>query len=245
MQAGHVTSELGRSERYQEKHKHIRGRGLLSSTALGLSDGLVTNLSFLTGFTGAVASVSTIQFAGLASMLAGAASMFFGGVLSARSESALHEADSKREAHEIESEPEEERAELFDLYREKGLTEEEADMVVARVSSDKARFLDDMLLNELHISKSALENPFRIGAAIGLSFLMGAFVPLVPYYIFSPVTTAVIVSAILSSVFLFAAGAWKGQIAKKSAWKSGLETLLVGAVAATLLFLIGRTTTFV
>jgi predicted membrane protein (TIGR00267 family) len=245
MQAAGATPQLRRSERYREKHKHIRWRGLVSSAALGLSDGLITNLAFLSGFGGAVASVGLIRFAGMASMLAGATSMFFGGVLSARSESALYEADSKREAYEIENEPEEEKAEMFDLYREKGLTEEEADMVVSRVSSDRVRFLEDLLLNELHISKSTLESPFRVGAAIGLSFLVGAFVPLAPYYLFSLKTSAVIASAILSSAFLFAAGVWKGRIAKKSVWKSGAETLLVGAVAAALLFLIGRASTFV
>jgi predicted membrane protein (TIGR00267 family) len=239
------TPEPKRSARFHEKHSHIRGRKLVSSMALGLSDGLVTNLSFLMGFGGSVASIGLMQFAGLASMFAGAASMFFGGVLSARSEAALYEADSKREAHEIESEPDEERAELFDFYRSKGLTEEEADMVVSRIASDKRRFLDDMLLNELHISKSALENPFRIGAAIGLSFLLGAFVPLVPYYLLMTKVSAIVGSVVISAVFLFAAGAWKGRIAKKPIWKEGLETLLVGACAAALLFLIGRATTFV
>lgn len=214
--------------------------------ALGLSDGLVTNLSFLTGFGEAIAaSISLMQFAGVASMFAGATSMFFGGILSARSESDLYEADLKREAYEIENEPEEEKAEMFDIYRQKGLTQEEADMVVSRVSSNKARFLEDMLLNELHISKSAQQNPIRIGAAIGLSFLLGAFVPLVPYYLFSSKITAVTASVILSSVFLFVAGAWKGRVAKKPVWKSGLETLAVGAIATTLLFLIGKLTAFV
>jgi predicted membrane protein (TIGR00267 family) len=239
------TPEGGRSKRYTEKHRHIRGRGLVASTALGLADGLVTNLSFLTGFGGAVASVSLIQFAGMASMFAGATSMFFGGFLSARSESALYEADSKREAYEIENELEEERAEMLDLYRGKGLTQEEAEIVVTRISSDKARFLEDMLLNELHISKSALENPLRIGAAIGIAFLVGAFVPLLPYYIISPKAQAVTASVILSAAFLFGAGAWKGRTARKSTWRSGLETLLIGAAATALLFLIGSASKFV
>jgi predicted membrane protein (TIGR00267 family) len=234
-----------RTDRFQEKHKHIRGRGLISSMVLGLSDGLITNLSFLMGFGGAVAGIGLIRFAGLAVMLAGAASMFFGGILGARYESALYEADSKREAFEIEHEPDEEKAELFDIYRQKGLTEEEAETVVTRVSSNKAWFLEDMLLNEVHISRTNLQTPFRIGAAIGLSFMAGAAIPLVPYYLLGLRTTAALASVVLSLAFLFAAGMWKGRIAMKSMWKSGLETLLVGAFAALLLFLIGRASTFV
>src|SRR5215469_7358311 len=93
--AGHM------GPKYQEKHKHIRGRGLISSAALGLTDGLVTNLSFLTGISGAATDMGLIRFAGTAAMLAGAVSMFFGGILAARSERDLFEADSKREAYEI------------------------------------------------------------------------------------------------------------------------------------------------
>jgi hypothetical protein len=79
---------------YVERHPHIAGRGLISASALGLSDGLVTNLAFLTGFSGAVSSDSLIRFAGLAAMLAGTVSMLFGGILRARSEHDLFKADS-------------------------------------------------------------------------------------------------------------------------------------------------------
>ena len=92
-------------EAYVERHAHIGGRGLISAAALGLADGLVSNLAFLTGFGGAVASIDLILFAGVAAMLAGSVSMFFGGILSARSEFDLFKADSNREAYEIEHEP--------------------------------------------------------------------------------------------------------------------------------------------
>src|SRR5438445_13261756 len=61
--------------KYQEKHKHIRGRGLISSSALGLTDGLVTNLSFPTEFSGASASMELYRFAEIAAVLACAFSL--------------------------------------------------------------------------------------------------------------------------------------------------------------------------
>ncbi|MGA2664292.1 MAG: VIT1/CCC1 transporter family protein [Nitrososphaerales archaeon] len=232
-------------ERYQEKHHHIRGRGLISSSALGLSDGLVTNLAFLTGFAGAVDTVGLIRFAGIAAMLAGTVSMFFGGILGARSELDLFHADARREAFEIENEREEEVQELKTLYRDKGLTEAEAEMVVARVSADKERFLEDMLANELHIHRSHLEKPYKVGLVIGLSFLLGSSVPLVPYYLGTDKTLSAVASVASSLAFLFAAGAWKGRIVDRNALRSGLETLMVGAVAAAILFAIGSASTFV
>jgi len=231
--------------RYQEKHTHIVGRGLISSSALGLADGLITNLAFLTGFGGAVSNIDLVRFAGLAALLAGSVSMFFGGVLSARSELDLFNADSAREAYEIDNEPEEELWELKSLYKEKGLTEEEAEVVVKRIASDKKKFLDDMLANELHVSKHDLQNPFKVGGVVGLSFLVGAVVPLGPYYLLSNMGEAIAGSVAISSAFLFSAGAWKGLIVKRTAWKSGLEALLIGAAASSLLYLIGRLFEFV
>src|SRR5208282_10425 len=227
-----------------ERHPHITGRGLISASALGLTDGLVTNLAFLTGFSGAVSSDSLIRFAGLAAMLAGTVSMFFGGILSARSEHDLFKADSDREAYEMEYETEEEKSEMKWIYMDKGLTEQEADMVVAKLLSDKGKFLEDMLTNELHVHRDNLQSPYKLGAVIGLSFLVGSFVPLAPYLAFAR-SSAVVASVAVSLTFLFAAGEWKGRIVKRKPLRSGLETLVIGAAAAAILFVIGSAFVFV
>src|SRR6266581_3749515 len=66
----------------REIHKHIRARSYIGGSALGVSDGLVTNLAFLSGFAAIESGkISLIQVAGLASMLAGAISMFFSEIL--------------------------------------------------------------------------------------------------------------------------------------------------------------------
>lgn len=228
-----------------ERHPHIVGRGVISSAALGLADGLVTNLAFLTGFSSAVSNDALIRFAGLAAMLAGSVSMFFGGVLSARSEHDLFRADAAREAFEMENETDEETDELMAIYREKGLTDHEAGMVVSRLLKNKDKFLEDMLNNELHVHESNLQNPLKLGAVIGLSFLLGALVPLVPYYLALSKPDAVVGSVGLSLTFLFAAGEWKGRMAKRKPLRSGLETLVIGAVAAGVLYAIGSAFVFV
>jgi len=232
-------------DEYVERHPHITGRSLISASALGLADGLVTNLAFLTGFSGAVSSDALIRFAGLAAMLAGTVSMFFGGVLSARSEHDLFKADSSRESYEMEHEPDEEKWELKWIYMDKGLTEQEAETVVSRLLTNKEKFLEDMLTNELHVHEHNLQNPYKLGAVIGLSFLIGAFVPLAPYYLVPAKPYSVGISILLSLVFLFAAGEWKGRIVKRKPLRSGLETLLIGAAAAGILYLIGSAFVFV
>jgi len=229
----------------EEIHKHIPGRGIVSSSALGLVDGLVTNLALLSGFAGGVSSIDLIRFAGIAAVLAGAVSMFFSGILSARSEKELFEADRRREAYEIRHEREEEIGELKELYRNKGLSQDEATMVVSRISEDEDKFLEDLLANELHVHESSLQSPFLVGTVIGLSFLVGALVPVVPYYLYDVRASAAYLSVVLSLVFLFGAGAWRGRLVQKSPWKSGAETLIIGAVASAVLFAIGSVLVFV
>lgn len=226
-------------------HGHIRGRGLISSVALGISDGLVTNLAFLAGFAGSIANLNIIRFAGSAAMLAGAVSMFFGALLAARSEFELFRADKHRESFEIDNEPEEERSELRQFYLDKGLTETEAEIVIRRVTADKQKWLEDMLIHELHLHENVLENPYKISAITGLAFLVGAFVPLVPYLFSATQFVAVPISLAISFSFLFIVGAWKGKLASSRPWRSGAEMLAVGILASVILYLIGRSLVFV
>lgn len=207
---------------------------------MSLSDGLVTNLAFITGFAGGAATLDIIRFAGITVMIAGAVSMFFGGLLAARSESDLFRADAAREMSEIEQEPEEERMELKSFYLQKGLTPDEADLVVNRITSDKRKWLEDLLAHELHIHEKKLENPLKSALSMGLAFLAGAFVPVLSYLILPVKSESLIPSITVSLVFLFAAGVWKGEIAKTRVIQSGIEMLVIGAAASALLFVIGK-----
>jgi predicted membrane protein (TIGR00267 family) len=228
-----------------EKHKHIQARNHIADSALGLSDGLITNLSFLTGFSGAISSITLIRVAGIAAMLAGSVSMFFGGLLATRSHIDLYHADSKREGYEIAHEPEEESRELKNFYLEKGLTEAEAKTVVNRVTSNKDKWLEDMLIHELHLHKSELGNPYKKGAIIGFSFLVGSLVPLLPYLLLTFEDQPIFASLSISLLFLFAVGAWKGRIVGRSIWRSGIEMLSVGVAGSVILYIIGTALFFV
>jgi vacuolar iron transporter family protein len=223
----------------REIHKHIRARSYIGSSALGISDGLVTNLAFLSGFAAATSNLSVIRIAGVASMLAGAISMFFAGIIASRSEYELYQADARREAGEIEEEPEEEKDELREFYIAKGLTRDQASNVVEQIASDKSKFLEDILMHELHVHRAKLPNPIKAGAVIGFSFLVGALIPLGPFLFLPTKVDSLIVASLLSPIFLFSVGAWRGHVVGRKFWKTGLETLGIGLAAALILYLIG------
>ena len=165
--------------------------------------------------------------------------MFFGGVLAGRSEYELFQADARREAGEIEQEPEEEKAELRNFYVAKGLTEDEADRVVGKIASDKSRFLEDILMHELHVHRAKLANPIKMGGVIGLSFLVGAMIPLAPFLFLPTRIDSLVIAALVSPIFLFSVGAWRGRVVGRKFWRTGLETLLIGASASAVLYIIG------
>src|SRR5213593_719005 len=229
----------------REIHKHIRARSYIGGSALGVSDGLVTNLAFLSGFGPIESNIHLLRIAGAASMLAGAISMFFSGILAGRSEYELFQADKKREAGEIEEEPEEEKGELRDFYIAKGLTLEEAERIVGRIASNKEKFLEDILMHELHVHETKLENPIKMGGVIGLSFLVGALIPLAPFILLPTKNSSILAAALISPLFLFGVGVWRGRIVGRKFWRSGLETLIIGVAASAVLYLIGTALVFV
>jgi vacuolar iron transporter family protein len=227
-----------------ERHKHIRARGYIGSSALGVSDGLITNLAFLSGFAGAISDIQLIRFAGIASMLAGAISMSFAGFLAQRSEYDLYHADAKRERGEIEQEPEEEKSELKDFYMAKGFSEDDAEKIVEKISTNEEKFLEDILMHELHVHETRLENPIKMGGVIGLSYLGGALIPLVPFILLPTRNSSILAAALVSPLFLFVIGVWKGRIVGRRFWRSGLETLIIGVAAAGVLYIIGAAVGF-
>lgn len=228
----------------EEKHKHIPARRLISDLALGLTDGVVTNVAFLAGFAGAIQSLEFIRLAGVASMLAGSVSMFFGGLSSARADEDLFREDARRELDEIESEPEEEKAELKNFYLGKGLTQEESEIVVRRITTDKRKWLDDLLMHELHLHREELDNPLKVAVVIGLAFLVGAVVPLCGYLLAAQRPLAIELSISFSLIFLFLVGGWKGKLSGRKFLRAGMEMFLIGAAASALLFLIGSLLVF-
>ena len=95
--------------------------GSVRAAVFGVSDGLVSNTALVMGFAGAATSNSTVLFAGLAGLLAGAFSMAAGEYVSVASQRDLFQREISMEASELREKPEEEQKELELIYRAKGL----------------------------------------------------------------------------------------------------------------------------
>ena len=106
--------------------------GSSAAAVFGINDGLVSNLALVMGFAGAATDNEVIVLAGIAGLLAGAFSMAAGEYISMQSQKELFERQIELEREELRFMPEREREELAALYRSKGLSEEEAEGLVAR-----------------------------------------------------------------------------------------------------------------
>lgn len=73
---------------------------------------------------------------------------------------------------------------------------------------------------------------------MGLSFIVGALIPIVPYMVLGGMN-ALYVSSVLSAVTLFGVGFFKGRLAAKSPFLSGLQFFTIAVGAAVLGYLIG------
>src|SRR5437660_1049922 len=150
----------------EEQHRHPHE--LIGDVILGLNDGIVTTLVFALGVAGASTGNHTVVLAGLAEMLAGGVAMFLGGFLSGQSEREAAEHQIAVERHEIEHEPEEEREELRQIYEEKGFSGAQLATIVDHLTSDKERWLNTMIRDELLLRPDHLTNPWRVASAVGL-----------------------------------------------------------------------------
>jgi VIT1/CCC1 family predicted Fe2+/Mn2+ transporter len=219
-----------------QKHTHEewhspKGRAI-RELIFGMNDGLVTTVGFLAGVTGSISDSRIILLAGLAEIVAGAVSMSIGGYLATKSQREFFHSEIEREKWEIEKMPEKEAQEVREIYQEMGFSRVEQDMLVKRVTSDKALLLRFMKREELGLFDEHLDDPLKVALTMGLSFLGGAIPPILPYFFITMPNIAILYSILSSVLFLFFAGVLKTRLTKVNPFRSGIEMTLLGVLAS-------------
>ena len=216
----------------------------MRAAVFGVSDGLVSNTALVMGFAGAAPSNSTILFAGLAGLLAGAFSMAAGEYVSVASQRDLFRREIEMEASELREKPEEEMKELELIYRAKGLDRESAANVARQIMSDPKAALDTLAREELGLDPSELGSPVKAAASSFVAFAIGASVVVIPYLFFmgdGASTTAPLILAITLAVLgMIVVGGVVGRLSGRGVVFSAGRQLLWGAGAAIVTFAVGR-----
>ena len=213
----------------------------LGEFVYGGIDGAVTTFAVVAGAVGAGLESSIIIILGFANLLADGLSMSIGAYLSTKSEKDNYQKHKNIEYYEVENMPETEREEVKEIYREKGFEGELLEQVVDVITSDKERWVNVMMKEELEMIDES-KSPFRIGLTTYISFVIVGFIPLLIYvvdYISTLHVNLFLYSAILTGVAFIVIGILKAYISQSSIIKGIIETLILGAVAAIVAYYVG------
>ena len=221
----------------QERWRVAR-MGRLREVVFGAQDGLLSTVALVTSLAVAVESQTTILVAGLAGALPGMISMATGALLGSRAEQDVQRAEIEHEAQELEANPAEELAELVVLFQREGMTYREARQVADEISQDRDLWLKTLVEKELGISAEVTSNPGKDAMAMGLAFILGAAVPLIPHF-FLTGGEAIGVSVGATLAGLFTLGLVKGRLVQRAPLLQGLEILGIGAISACVGYALG------
>jgi vacuolar iron transporter family protein len=206
---------------------------------LGVSDGLVTNVSLILGVAGANTSPGNVRLTGMAGLLAGAFSMAAGEYVSMRAQRELLERELEMERVELRRSPLAEQAELAQLYESRGV-----DPVIAETMAEEMMRTPELALQthareELGVNPDELGSPYKAAGSSAGSFAVGAIVPLMPWF-FTQGAVAVVASLVLGALAAICIGIGLARFTGRSWVHAALRQLLVTVAAAAVTFGIGK-----
>ncbi|HET6884174.1 MAG TPA: VIT1/CCC1 transporter family protein [Pirellulales bacterium] len=219
---------------------HFTASETVRDIVIGMSDGLTVPFALAAGLSGAVDNPHIIVTAGMAEIVAGAIAMGLGGYLAARVDVEHYAAEREREVRETVDMPEQEAAEVAQIFRAYGLSEPNVAALVNTLRADRDRWVDFMMRFELGLEMPDPRRARTSAWTIALSYMAGGLVPLAPYMVLASVHSGLIGSIVLTLVTLFIFGYIKGRFTTARPLRSAVQTTLVGGLAAGAAFVLAK-----
>lgn len=235
----------GLAEHKGREHHISAAAEFIKQIIYGGNDGIVTTFAVVAGFAGAgatgaatVGGIAVLLF-GLANLFADGAAMGLGEFLSARSENDLYNEVRKKEALEIQNNPDMERLEAIEIMMDRGYSAEDAKTVVAIMEKYPDHYADFMMAYEIQMADPEGESPILNGLATFVAFIIFGAIPLIPYFLFEPTQTTFYLSVIATFTALILLGLLRYWVVRNSILRSVGETVLVGGVCAGVAYTVG------
>jgi vacuolar iron transporter family protein len=207
----------------------------------GVQDGVLTTAGVLAGLSGAVSGRSQIILAALASTAAGALSMAAGAYLGTRAEIEVISSEMRRARNQAHSQPYIVQEGLLDALASEGLSRDASYRVVRLLSSSPQALYSTAEEKIYGLTGGSFGNPVVDGLLMGIAFLVGALVPLLPFVLVSSIRIGLISGLGTTALVLFAVGyTVEGRLAeRRNPWMAGVRFLAIALGAAALGYLIG------
>lgn len=224
--------------------KHFTATAAVRDIVIGMADGLTVPFALAAGLTAAAAAIAKgtgiIVTAGFAEIAAGSIAMGLGGYLAARTDVEHYASELDREYRETVELPEIEKEEVAKVFRDYGLSQEQMAPIVAAITADQKKWVDFMMRFELGLEQPDPARAARSAGTIAASYVVGGLIPLAPYITMREVLPALWVSVGVTLLALFIFGSIKGHFTGVKPLRGGMQTVLVGGLAAAAAFFIAR-----
>jgi len=219
--------------RAHHHEKHFTSSEMVRDVVIGMADGLTVPFALAAGLAGVVGDATgLIVTAGLAEVAAGSIAMGLGGYLAARSQAEHYANEMLRERAEVAEKPDDERAEVLEVFLQYGLTREHAGPIVDALAADPHRWVEFMMRFELGLERPDPKRARVSALTIAGAYIFGGMIPLSPYFFFASVTTGLAISVSVTLLALIAFGYVKGRFTSDRPWRSAWQTAGVGGLAA-------------
>ena len=219
---------------------HLRSSDTIRDIVIGMSDGLTVPFALAAGLSGAVSNSGIIVTAGIAEIVAGSIAMGLGGFLAGRTEADHYRSELQREYEEVERVPEQEKAEVKEVFASFGLSATLQDEVANEMAKDKDKWVDFMMRYELGLEKPDDNRASRSAFTIGVSYIVGGIIPLSPYFLINESQIALYYSCGITMICLFVFGYFKSKVTGQPLLSGALKVLLIGTLAAAAAFLMAK-----
>ena len=229
---------FSRSAEAHPGHREVSG-GLARAAVFGVTDGLTSNVLLVIGFAGSGVDASVVRLAGIAGAVAGAVSMAAGEWISVSAQNELVTREVEVERRELGRNAASEQRELESMYREHGMEASTAKQAAADVMRDPERALMVHAREELGVNPNDLPMPYTAAALSFVCFILGAFLPVIPWLTGSG-TSATVASIVIGAVAAIALGWAVGFYAERGRWRSALRQVVILLVACVITYSIGK-----
>ena len=136
----------------------------------------------------------------------------------------------------VELAPEGEREEVRQIFQSKGFEGKALDSAVDVITEQHERWIDTMMTEE-HGMPPMTRSPTRSALFTFLAFVLCGSVPLLAYLF--RLNDPLAVATVMTGATFFAIGSLRSHWSPTPWWRAGLETFVIGMIAALVAYLVG------
>jgi VIT1/CCC1 family predicted Fe2+/Mn2+ transporter len=166
--------------------------------------------------------------------------MGLGGYLASRGDSEHYASERRREEMEVVERPKDEEEEIYEIFTAYGVSREAATPVLRSLQANPPAYVDFMMRFELGLDEPAPGRALASAVTIALSYVVGGAVPLAPYLLNHVMADAMRISIVITLIALLIFGGLKGRLLGSPVIRSGIQTMLIGGLAAGAAFALAR-----